>query len=175
MESHEGLQHLHVSEIHQKEAHKVDLAISSTEPDHIADFLATVQMANREFEVEHPAHHEIQIIDTSQTVDYSDTIAKMSELRQDIMIPRRPIWNSETTKEELDRAEKDSFLKWRRELADAEENSGIVFTPFEKNIEFWRQLWRVIERSDLVVQLVDAGRPLLFRCPDVDKYENIVS
>ena len=49
-----GEQHLHVSEIHQKEAHTVDLAISSTEPDHIADFLATVQMANKEFDVEHP-------------------------------------------------------------------------------------------------------------------------
>ena len=84
-------------------------------------------------------------------------------------IPRRPIWNSQTTKEELDRAEKDSFLKWRRELAEAEEDSGKVFTPFEKNIEFWRQLWRVIERSDLVVQLVDARRPLLFWCPDLEK------
>ena len=49
----------------QKEAHKVDLAISSTEPDHIADFLATVQMANKEFEVEHPEHHQMKIIDTT--------------------------------------------------------------------------------------------------------------
>ena len=57
--------HLHVSEIHQKEAHTVDLAISSTEPDHIADFLATVQMANKEFDVEHPAHHQMKIIDTT--------------------------------------------------------------------------------------------------------------
>ena len=56
---------LHVSEIHQKEAHTVDLAISSTEPDHIADFLATVQMANKEFDVEHPAHHQMKIIDTT--------------------------------------------------------------------------------------------------------------
>ena len=43
----------------------MDLAISSTEPDHIADFLATVQMANKEFEVEHPEHHQIKIIDTT--------------------------------------------------------------------------------------------------------------
>jgi len=55
----------------QKEAHKVDLAISSTEPDHIADFLATVQLANREFEVEHPAHHQAQIIDTNGTFKYT--------------------------------------------------------------------------------------------------------
>ena len=31
-----------------------------------------------------------------------------------------------------------------------EENDKIVLTPFEKNIDIWRQLWRVVERSDLV-------------------------
>ena len=102
-------------------------------------------------------------------VDFSETIRQMSEIRQDILIPRRPLWDETTTKEQLDRAEKDTFLIWRRELADKEENSKAVFTPFEKNIEFWRQLWRVIERSDLVVQLVDARRPLLFRCSDLEK------
>ena len=28
-----------------------------------------------------------------------------------------------------------------------------MLTPFEKNIEVWRQLWRVLERSDIVVQV----------------------
>ena len=45
----------------------------------------------------------------------------MSEIRQDILIPRRPLWDETTTKEQLDRAEKDSFLIWRRELAEKEE------------------------------------------------------
>jgi len=27
-----------------------------------------------------------------------------------------------------------------------QEEDHIILTPFEKNIEFWRQLWRVIER-----------------------------
>ena len=26
-------------------------------------------------------------------------------------------------------------------------------TPFEKNIEVWRQLWRVTEKADIVVQV----------------------
>ena len=47
---------------------------------------------------------------------------------------------------ELDRKEKDSFLEWRRELAELQEIEGIVMTPFERNLDFWRQLWRVIER-----------------------------
>ena len=31
-----------------------------------------------------------------------------------------------------------------------EENERLVLTPFEKNLDIWRQLWRVVERSDLV-------------------------
>uniref|UniRef100_M4ES47 Uncharacterized protein n=1 Tax=Brassica campestris TaxID=3711 RepID=M4ES47_BRACM len=30
-----------------------------------------------------------------------------------------------------------------------EENEKLVLTPFEKNLDIWRQLWRVLERSDL--------------------------
>ena len=43
-------------------------------------------------------------------------------------------------------------------------------TPYEKNLEFWRQLWRVIERSDVIVQIVDARNPLLFYCADLEQY-----
>lgn len=50
-----------------------------------------------------------------------------------------------------------------------EHETGAV-APFEKNLEVWRQLWRVVERSDLLVQIVDSRNPLLFRCPDVDVY-----
>jgi large subunit GTPase 1 len=40
------------------------------------------------------------------------------------------------TAEEVDRNEKNAFLKWRREIAMLEnESSGRKVTPFEKNIE----------------------------------------
>lgn len=45
------------------------------------------------------------------------------------------------------------FLNWRRSLAKLEEEEKLVMTPFEKNLEVWRQLWRVLERSDIVVQV----------------------
>lgn len=32
------------------------------------------------------------------------------------------------------------------------------------------QLWRVIDRSDLIVQILDSRDPLLFRSPDLEKY-----
>lgn len=43
-------------------------------------------------------------------------------------------------------------------------------TPFERNLEVWRQLWRTCERSDLVVQIVDARNPLNFRSEDLERY-----
>lgn len=43
-------------------------------------------------------------------------------------------------------------------------------TPYERNLEIWRQLWRVVERSSLLVQIVDARNPLLFRSIDLEHY-----
>jgi large subunit GTPase 1 len=50
------------------------------------------------------------------------------------------------------------------------QESGALLTPFERNLEVWRQLWRVLERCDLVVQIVDARNPLFFKCDDLDDY-----
>nr|KAJ3419472.1 hypothetical protein HK105_006910 [Polyrhizophydium stewartii] len=71
--------------------------------------------------------------------------------------------------------ERDSFLVWRRGLALLEEKEGLIMTPYERNIEVWRQLWRVVERSDLVVQIVDGRNPLLFRSVDLEKYVKEIS
>lgn len=51
-----------------------------------------------------------------------------------------------------------------------QEEDNFLLTPFERNIEVWRQLWRVLERSHLVVQIVDARNPLRFRCEDLEMY-----
>jgi hypothetical protein len=45
-----------------------------------------------------------------------------------------------------------------------------LLTPFEKNLEVWRQLWRVLERSDAIVQVVDARDPLFYRSEDLEAY-----
>lgn len=54
-----------------------------------------------------------------------------------------------------------------RRLAEGEK---LLLTPYERNIQVWRQLWRVIERSHLIVQIVDARNPLTFRCKDLEDY-----
>jgi hypothetical protein len=58
----------------------------------------------------------------------------------------RPKWDANTTPEQLQAAERDEFLEWRRCLATLQEVEGVLLTPYEKNLEFWRQLWRVVER-----------------------------
>lgn len=76
-----------------------------------------------------------------------------------MVVPRRPPWYPGITREQLDANERSAFLEWRRALAAVEHTSsgiggqGTVVTPFEKNLEVWRQLWRVVERSHLVVQV----------------------
>jgi len=47
---------------------------------------------------------------------------------------------------------------------------NLAITPFEKNIEVWRQLWRVIEKSDVLIQIVDARNPEFFYASDLEKY-----
>lgn len=92
------------------------------------------------------------------------------EKKNRLTVPRRPQWSSGTSAHELDRAEKEAFLEWRRGLAVLQDNDDLLLTPFERNIEVWRQLWRVVERSDLVVQIVDARNPLFFRSVDLEAY-----
>jgi large subunit GTPase 1 len=100
----------------------------------------------------------------------SKRMEEMEKHWNEITIPKRPNWDENTTTEELKQLENESFLEWRRGLAELEKNEHLLLTPFEKNLEVWRQLWRVVERSTLVVQIVDARNPLLFRCVDLEKW-----
>lgn len=87
-----------------------------------------------------------------------------------VPIPRRPAWTTDLTKEELQQLENEGFVTWRKQLAEIEEDLGCTMTPFERNLDFWRQLWRVVEKSDLLVQIVDARDPLFYRSIDLEKY-----
>lgn len=99
-----------------------------------------------------------------------ERIQKQEASVDKLSVPRRPHWDKSMTAEQVQRNERESFLDWRRSMAQLEDEEGLLLTPFEKNLEVWRQLWRVIERSQLIVQIVDARNPLLFRSADLDKY-----
>ena len=106
---------------------------------------------NDAFLVQPTVHANLQTLNVSH-FDY-----------EHLKIPRKPAWNRSMTAEQVERNERDAFLEWRREIATMEAaQPDRKVTPFEKNIEVWRQLWRVIERSDFAIQIVDARNPTLY-------------
>ncbi|XP_068262437.1 large subunit GTPase 1 homolog isoform X2 [Nyctibius grandis] len=151
---------------------------SAAEQSPLEEFLATAELAGTRFMAE---HLNIQIVSAQSrtgllTAQEAQRVQQLhEENRQFLRIPRRPHWDRTTSAEDLKQAERESFLEWRRQLAHLEEEKKLILTPFERNLEFWRQLWRVIERSDIVVQIVDARNPLLFRCQDLESYVKEVS
>lgn len=149
---------------------------SVTQENALDEFLNTAELADTDFKADKYAQVKIIKVDTSKNpyLLTKEQEKKIREVQQEhenkLTVPRRPKWEESMTRFQIDRQEKEAFLEWRRELAKLQENNDLLLTPFERNVEVWRQLWRVVERSDLVVQIVDARNPLLFRAPDLDKY-----
>ncbi|KAJ5104507.1 hypothetical protein NUU61_001854 [Penicillium alfredii] len=148
---------------------------SITEQGALDEFLSTAELAGTDFTAE--KINNVKIIHTDQKNPYllsaseeKSTMKKHQKNKARLTVPRRPKWDKSTTPQQLDKMERESLLDWRRGLAELQENNDLLMTPFERNLEVWRQLWRVIERSDLVVQIVDARNPLQFRSEDLENY-----
>ncbi len=158
----------------KKEASWVKMR-SVTEQGALDEFLSNAELAGTDFTAEKT--NNVKIIHSDQRNPYllsaaeeRSAIKKQIANKNRLTVPRRPQWSESTTAQDLDKKERASLLEWRRGLAELQENDDLLMTPFERNLEVWRQLWRVIERSDLVVQIVDARNPLLFRSEDLEKY-----
>ncbi|WWC60276.1 uncharacterized protein I303_102845 [Kwoniella dejecticola CBS 10117] len=143
------------------------------------NFLANAALADHDFTTERsklriisapnmPAPETNPFLLTTQ--QEKEVVKKKRELADELTVPRRPPWTRKMTRLELEKQERDSFVEWRRALAQLAEKSELLMTPFERNIQLWRQLWRVLERSHLIVQIVDARNPLGFRCADLEEY-----
>jgi large subunit GTPase 1 len=168
------------------------------------DFLLTAELANQQFAVEHEGvvildetarHYSHQQQANTPRVTFADNDNNLHQQSSstvvpsfaftELSVPRRPKWDSTTTPQQLEVNERESFLQWRRSIAQQEEklftleqttvttgsiNHRIAATPFEKNLQVWRQLWRVLERSDCVLQLVDGRNPLFYLSYDLKQY-----
>ena len=140
------------------------------------DFLQQADLANRDFLSEREGL--VVLDETGQA--YRPSAVKWEDEKPnfvftELSVPRRPAWDETTTPEELQANEHKSFLDWRRAIASKEEEllrtqSSASVTPFEKNIEVWRQLWRVLERCSCLLQLVDARNPLFYLSSDLKDY-----
>lgn len=152
---------------------------SILELQNVDDFLLQADLANREFLSE---RENVIVVDPTThayrppSVQWADH--KTDFVFQELCVPRRPAWDASMSAQELDRQEQQAFLDWRRGIAAKEEElmrhrtawDTLNVTPFEKNIEVWRQLWRVLERSACLLQLVDARNPLFYLSDDLKDY-----
>ncbi|RLN20444.1 hypothetical protein BBJ28_00023961 [Nothophytophthora sp. Chile5] len=75
----------------------------------------------------------------------------------------KPKWSRNMTPEELNGVDDRAFTQWVEYLEQetVSRDDGAQINLYERNLEVWRQLWRVIERSSILVHLADARCPLL--------------
>ncbi|ETV66390.1 hypothetical protein, variant 2 [Aphanomyces astaci] len=105
----------------------------------------------------------------------------LTDVRNQPPIPLRPHWSKHTSPDELAMAEEDAFREWllqlhqtcveRRQQAAPTApsicsipDSGVnawEINSYERNLQVWRQLWRVIEKANVLVHLADSRCPLL--------------
>ncbi|KAJ7727816.1 hypothetical protein DFH07DRAFT_757553 [Mycena maculata] len=113
-----------------------------------------------------------------------------SDLDSTLTCPRRPKWKFEMTKIEVERNEEGVFRKWISQTDQAiskwqsvadevPDDDGPAPDPttmprsttyFERNLEVWRQLWRVTEISQIILVLLDSRAPLLHYPPSLATY-----
>lgn len=114
--------------------------------------------------------------------------------KEDLTCPRRPKWRFDMTKIEVEHNEEGVFKKWVEQadqtLAEWQvkssemlkattepedsrpPSSAVPASPsyYERNIEVWRQLWRVTEISQIILVLLDSRCPILHYPPSLAAY-----
>lgn len=73
-------------------------------------------------------------------------------------MPVRPEWNRGMDTKELERREEVYFAKYLNRIYEQFPRSRL--NHFEHNLNVWRQLWRVIELSDICLLVADIRHPL---------------
>jgi len=79
-------------------------------------------------------------------------------IKAQINMPIRPEWTYSMTKEQVDKQEQEYYQKWLDDIYA--KYSVRELNYFEHNLEVWRQLWRVLEISDVLLLVTDIRYPL---------------
>ncbi|KAI9460512.1 P-loop containing nucleoside triphosphate hydrolase protein [Lactarius psammicola] len=109
-----------------------------------------------------------------------------AQMRAQMTCMRRPKWRYEMSKNEVEKNEAGLFAKWlaksdslvEKWVSEAEKQqsslaagmtNAMPMSPsvFERNLEVWRQLWRVTENSQILMVLLDSRCPLLHLPPSL--------
>ncbi|KDR85475.1 hypothetical protein GALMADRAFT_52603 [Galerina marginata CBS 339.88] len=104
---------------------------------------------------------------------------------EDLSCPRRPKWRFDMTKLEVERNEEGVFKKylaqtdralekWQNKIDPIDHTEAMTMPQspsyYERNLEVWRQLWRVTEISQIVLVLLDSRCPILHYPPSLSSY-----
>lgn len=138
---------------------------SVTAESSLQEFLSTAELAQREFTAE-----KLNLKYVNTVPSEVEMATSQPNFDQPLTVPRRPPWHPGISAEDQLNREREVFLEWRRHLNELQASLGAAVTPYERNLELWKQLWRTLEKSDVVLLLLDARNPLLFRCADLEKY-----
>ena len=151
------------------------VGISVTETTDIDEFIANAEAAQRSFTAERGTAvivgHEDDLSDLSEG-EYEDEDGEDEEdldLENFCSIPKKPQWDRTMEAAEYQQLETVAFLRWKKQLSMLQKQRPQL-PPFEKNLEFWKQLWKIVEISDVVVQVVDARDPLFYNSTDLASY-----
>ena len=76
-------------------------------------------------------------------------------------MPTRPKWSETDSKKRVSLCERKEFANWARRVKEKMVERGGYPPAFEQNLEVWKQLWRALERADVVCCVLDARNPML--------------
>ena len=79
--------------------------------------------------------------------------------------PIRPKWSATTDAKTHEALEKVYFDTWCKQVCSCDDPDFII--PLEFNLDVWRQLWRTLEQSDVIILVVDIRNPLLHIPPSL--------
>jgi ribosome biogenesis GTPase A len=92
----------------------------------------------------------------------------LMDVGQYLHIPVRPPWSIDMTKDDLDASESAYFASYRETIERV--HPPLSLNKYETNLEVWRQFWRVVERSDILLVLADIRCPLFSFPPSLYHY-----
>lgn len=82
--------------------------------------------------------------------------------------PKRSPWNYTMSKEQLLVQEEKAFREYLEKIYSTFDPAALSY--FEHNLETWRQLWRVLEMSDIILLITDIRHPVLHFSPALYDY-----
>ena len=129
-----------------------------------------VKDARRPIGTEPKAYEELDVVvaktKSATTISDGAIIVEHQSVEAIDFMPRRPKWSrkgdaKETSKNRLRLRERKAFAKWARRVKEKMVAKGGYPPAFEQNLEVWRQLWRAMERADVICCVLDARNPML--------------